>query len=155
MRDWGLAGGPRRGQSTAMLSNKARYALRALLALAEVAPASVSITALAEQTDAPRKFLEAILLELNRAGLLVSRLGRAGGYSLARPAAQISLADIIRVIDGPLALAPCASVTAPGACSTCPDMKACALRPALIASRNAVARVLEEWTLDQGRTPID
>ncbi len=155
MRDWGLAGGPRAGQSTAMLSNKARYALRALMALAEAAPASVSITALAEQTDAPRKFLEAILLELNRAGLLVSRLGRSGGYSLARPAAMISLADIIRVVEGPLALAPCASVTAPGRCSTCPDMQACALRPALIASRNAVAKVLEEWTLDRARIPID
>lgn len=132
-----------------MLSNKARYALRALMALAEAAPASVSITALAEQTDAPRKFLEAILLELNRAGLLVSRLGRTGGYALSRPAGRISLADIIRVIDGPLALAPCASVTAPGPCSTCPDMEACTLRPALVASRNAVAAVLEGWTLDR------
>jgi Rrf2 family protein len=132
-----------------MLSNKARYALRALMALAEAAPASVPVTALAERTDAPRKFLEAILLELNRAGLLISRLGRSGGYSLARPAAEISLADIIRVIDGPLALAPCASITAPGPCSTCPDMEACELRPALIASRNAVASVLEDWTLDR------
>lgn len=138
-----------------MLSNKARYALRALLALAEAAPGSTSITTLSERTGAPRKFLEAILLELNRAGLLVSRRGRAGGYVLAHPAAEISLADIIRVIDGPLALAPCASVTAPGKCSTCPDMESCRLRPALIASRNAVAQVLESWRLDQGEIPID
>ena len=62
-----------------MLSNKARYALRALLALAEAAPGSASITTLSERTGAPRKFLEAILLELNRAGLLESRRGRAGG----------------------------------------------------------------------------
>ena len=131
-----------------MLSNKARYALRAMSALADVAPASVSIGALSEATAAPRKFLEAILLECNRAGLLVSRRGRSGGYALARPAHEISLADIIRVIDGPLALAPCASVTAPGRCETCPDMESCALRPALIASRDAVAAVLEEWRLD-------
>lgn len=130
-----------------MLSNKARYALRALMHLADVAPASASIGGLADATQAPRKFLEAILLELKRAGILVSRLGRTGGYSLSKPASQISLADIIRVIDGPLALAPCASVTAPGRCSTCPDMETCPLRPALIASRNAVAAVLENWTL--------
>ncbi|WP_296815217.1 Rrf2 family transcriptional regulator [Brevundimonas sp.] len=134
-----------------MLSNKARYALRALMHLAEIAPASASIGTLAETTDAPRKFLEAILLELNRAGLLVSRRGRAGGYALSRPANQISVADVIRVIDGPLALAPCASVTAPGRCSTCPDMETCRLRPALIASRNAVAAVLESWTLAHGK----
>ena len=138
-----------------MLSNKARYALRALMFLAEATPASASIATLAEQTQAPKKFLEAILLELNRAGLLVSRRGRAGGYALARPATEISLADIIRVVDGPLALAPCASVTAPGKCSTCPDMETCPVRPALIASRNAVAAVLETWTLAHGQIPID
>ena len=138
-----------------MLSNKARYALRALMVLAEGAPASASISALAEQSKAPRKFLEAILLELNRAGVLVSRRGRAGGYSLARPAEEISVADIIRIVDGPLALAPCASVTAPGRCSTCPDMETCPVRPALIASRNAVAAVLESWTLARGGMPID
>lgn len=131
-----------------MLSNKARYALRAMSALAEITPASAPIGLLAERTAAPRKFLEAILLELNRAGLLVSRRGRSGGYALAHPAAEISLADIIRVIDGPLALAPCASVTAPGKCQTCPDMATCPIRPALIASRNAVAEVLEGRTLD-------
>lgn len=132
-----------------MLSNKARYALRAMSALADVAPASASIGVLAERTAAPRKFLEAILLELNRAGLLISRRGRSGGYALAREAVQISLADIIRTIDGPLALAPCASVTAPGKCQTCPDMETCPIRPALIASRNAVAAVLEGRTLDK------
>lgn len=131
-----------------MLSNKARYALRAMSALAEITPVSAPIGLLAERTAAPRKFLEAILLELNRAGLLVSRRGRSGGYALARPADEISLADIIRVIDGPLALAPCASVTAPGKCQTCPDMETCPIRPALIASRNAVAEVLEGRTLD-------
>lgn len=131
-----------------MLSNKARYALRALMYLARTPSGSASIAVLAEKSEAPRKFLEAILLELNRAGLLVSRRGRSGGYALARPAGEISVADIIRVVDGPLALAPCASMTAPGKCSTCPDMETCPVRPALIASRNAVAAVLEAWTLD-------
>lgn len=136
-----------------MLSNKARYGARALFALAQAAPGSLSIACLAERTSAPRKFLEAILLELNRGGLLESRRGRTGGYALARPAGEISLADIIRVIEGPLALAPCASVTAPGRCATCPDEQTCELRPALIASRDAVAAVLEGWTLD--KMPID
>ncbi len=138
-----------------MLSNKARYALRALMFLAATAPASASISVLSEQTKAPRKFLEAILLELNRAGVLVSRRGRSGGYALARAPDDISVADIIRIVDGPLALAPCASVTAPGRCSTCPDMETCPVRPALIASRNAVAAVLESWTLARGGMSID
>lgn len=136
-----------------MLSNKARYAARAMFALAQATPGSLSIATLAERTAAPHKFLEAILLELKRGGLLESRRGRSGGYALARPAAEISLADVIRVIEGPLALAPCASVTAPGRCATCPDELTCELRPALIASREAVAGVLESWALD--KMPID
>lgn len=138
-----------------MLSNKARYALRALFLLADAGSAPATIGMLAEQLAAPRKFLEAILLELNRAGVVTSRRGRFGGYALARPPEQISVADVIRIVDGPLALAPCASVTAPGRCQTCPDLETCPLRPALVASRNAVAAVLEGWTLADRVIPID
>ena len=96
-----------------MLSQKARYALRALVELARAGPeAQLTAGAIAVQADAPRKFLEAILLELSRRHLIVSRRGKFGGYSLARAPADISFAEVIRVIDGPLALAPCASQTA-------------------------------------------
>src|SRR5579871_1840978 len=117
-----------------MLSSKARYGLRALV---ELARDGGQITAgdLAERADAPRKFLEAILLELSRRGLVVSRRGKLGGYSLARPAEEISFAEVIRVIDGPLAMAPCVSRTAFRKCHDCPSLETCVLRPALLKAR--------------------
>jgi Rrf2 family protein len=131
-----------------MLSQKARYALRALVELAR-SGADTQLTAgeIAVRADAPRKFLEAILLELSRRHLVVSRRGKFGGYSLARPADRISFAEVIRVIDGPLALAPCASHTAFRKCDDCEDLETCAMRPALIQARDATAAALEAYTL--------
>ena len=92
------------------LSRKARYALKALYALtADEARGPVLIADLAERENIPRKFLEAILLELKNAGILKSKKGKGGGYALARSADQITMGQIIRVIDGPLAPIPCAS----------------------------------------------
>jgi Rrf2 family protein len=131
-----------------MLSQKTKYALRALVYLASLeAPASAAIAEIAVGAKAPRKFLEAILLELKLAGFLESRRGRFGGYALARPAAEINFAAVIRTIEGPLALAPCASVTAYRQCEDCFDVEVCPIRRALIASRDAVAAVLEGWTV--------
>lgn len=142
-----------------MLSHKARYALRALVELARadadrVHPqAQLTSGELAARADAPRKFLEAILLELSRRGLVVSRRGKFGGYILARPAAEITFAEVIRVIDGPLALAPCVSKMAFRKCDDCPDLATCALREALMRARDATADVLEGYTLaDAART---
>ena len=107
-----------------MLSQRSRYALRALVHLAsrgDFRPAPIG--EIAEAVAAPRKFLEAILLELKRRHLLVSSRGRMGGYALARPASEISFADVIRALDGPLALAPCASRTAYRPCETCPTVE--------------------------------
>ncbi|WP_374573390.1 Rrf2 family transcriptional regulator [Phenylobacterium sp.] len=132
-----------------MLSQRARYALRALVYLAgRPADGPASIAEIAEGAAAPRKFLEAILLELKRGRLLVSTRGRFGGYALARPAAETSFADVIRALDGPLALAPCASRTAYRPCETCPTVEDCPIRPALVKARDAVAAVLEGWTLE-------
>lgn len=131
-----------------MLSQRARYALRSVVYLAgREEPGPATIAEIAECAAAPRKFLEAILLELKRRQLLVSSRGRAGGYLLARPAAEITFADVIRALDGPLALAPCASRTAYRACETCPNVEDCPVHPALVAAREAVAHVLENWTL--------
>src|SRR5580692_4076910 len=105
-----------------MLSSKARYALRALVELARVEGAQITAGDLAIRADAPRKFLEAILLELARRGVVVSRRGKFGGYALARAPAAISFAEVIRVIDGPLALAPCVSRTAFRKCHDCPSL---------------------------------
>ncbi len=95
----------------------------------------------------PRKFLEAILLELARRGVVVSRRGKLGGYSLARPAAQVSFAEVIRVIDGPLALAPCVSRLQFRKCDDCPDLATCSIREALLRARDATADVLEGYSL--------
>lgn len=131
-----------------MLSQKARYALRALVELARADCDQLTSGELAARADAPRKFLEAILLELSRNNIVVSRRGKFGGYSLSRPAAQISFAEIIRVIDGPLALAPCVSPRLGfRKCDDCEDLATCALREALARARDATAEVLEGYSL--------
>lgn len=130
-----------------MLSQKARYALRALVELARAEETQLTSGELAERADAPRKFLEAILLETARRGLVVSRRGKFGGYALARPADQITFAEVIRLIDGPLALAPCVSRTAFRKCADCSDLATCTLRGALLKARDATAAILEGHTL--------
>lgn len=139
-----------------MLSQKARYALRAMVELARTEQTQgdgggrPQLTAgeLALRADAPRKFLEAILLELSRHHLVISRRGKFGGYTLARGADEISFAEIIRVIDGPLALAPCVSPRLNfRKCDDCPDKDACSLREALLMARDATAGVLDSYTL--------
>jgi Rrf2 family protein len=130
-----------------MLSQKARYALRALVELARAEGAQITSGVLAIRADAPRKFLEAILLELARNRIVVSRRGKFGGYTLARAATDISFADVIRVTDGPLALAPCVSRLSFRKCEDCPDLAACALREALLRARDATSEVLEGYSL--------
>jgi Rrf2 family protein len=136
-----------------MLSQKARYALRALVELARGDGVQLTSGELALRADAPRKFLEAILLELSRNRLVVSRRGKFGGYTLARPAAEIAFAEVIRVIDGPLALAPCVSPRLGfRKCDDCPDLHGCSLREALLRARDATAGVLEGYTLADAAT---
>ena len=131
-----------------MLSQKARYALRALVELARADGVQLTSGELSLRAGAPRKFLEAILLELSRNHLIVSRRGKFGGYLLARPAEEISFAEVIRVVDGPLALAPCVSPRLGfRKCADCPDRDTCSLREALLRARDATADVLETYSL--------
>lgn len=135
-----------------MLSQKARYALRALVELARAQGDQVTSGELASRADAPRKFLEAILLELARNKVVVSRRGKFGGYTLARAAAEISFAEVIRIIDGPLALAPCVSRLSFRKCDDCPDLATCSLREALLRARDATSDVLEGYSLADAAT---
>ena len=131
-----------------MLSQKARYALHALIVLARRdSDEPMLIADIAEEANAPRKFLEQILLELKKRGIVRSQRGRQGGYLLGRAAKDISFADVIRISDGPLALAPCVSVTAYHRCDDCIDEKVCALRRVLMQARDATAAVLEASTI--------
>jgi Rrf2 family protein len=131
-----------------MLSQKAKYALRALLYLAE-APAgeAVLISDIAAKHQIPKKFLEQILLDLKNHGLVQSRRGRSGGYALLKSAAEISFGQVLRIIDGPLAPLPCLSRLAYRRCSDCADESACALRRVFAISHQATVTVLEQTSL--------
>jgi Rrf2 family protein len=131
-----------------MLSQKARYALHALIVLAEHGAGEPKMIAdIAKEARVPRKFLEQILLELKKRGIVRSLRGRAGGYLLGKAPKAITFAEVIRTIDGPLALAPCVSTTAYHRCEDCVDEETCAIRKVLLAARDATAAVLEERTL--------
>lgn len=139
-----------------MLSQRAKYALKAMIALSGHRGAEpLSVTDIAKRANVPRPFLEQILSDLKRRNLLVSRRGAQGGFRLARAPEEISFADIIRHIDGPLALAPCASRTAYRPCPECGDVKTCTLRRTLVKARDAIAQVLEHTSLAdvRGRKP--
>jgi len=105
------------------------------------------ISELAERQRMPKKFLEAILLELKRAGLLHSKKGKGGGYVLGRKPTEITVGQVIRVLEGPLALTPCVSQTAYRRCEECPDEDACGVRLAMKEVRDATARILDNTTL--------
>jgi len=134
-----------------MLTSKAKYALRAMIDLAaqtgDGPRRPLFIGDIAARQDIPRRFLENILLELRKHGLVVSHRGKSGGYALARAPGLITFADIIRAIDGPLALTPCTSRTAYQRCEDCRDETTCALRKTLVRVRDASAAILEGATL--------
>jgi len=133
-----------------MLSQKARYALHALIVLAEhTGDEPMQIAEVATEARVPRKFLEQILLDLKKRGIVKSTRGRSGGYLLGKAPREISFADVIRTMDGPLALAPCVSVTAYHKCEDCVDEATCAIRKVLLAARDATAQVLESRTIAQ------
>ena len=131
-----------------MLSQKAKYALRALLMLAEREPGRlVMVSEIAERENVPRKFLELILLDLKKQGVLVSQRGRGGGFALARPPEQITFGQVVRLTDGPIAPLPCASVTGYRRCNDCPDERTCAIRLVMRRVRDAMAEILDHTTL--------
>ncbi len=131
-----------------MLSQKAKYALHALLYLADRPTGEpILIAEIAESQQMPRKFLELILLELKRHGLVRSMRGKHGGYTLAKPPESISFGQVVRYIDGPLALVPCASKTAYRRCDDCTSEDECAIRDTMRRARDAVARILDNSNL--------
>jgi Rrf2 family protein len=132
-----------------MLSSKGKYALRAAMMLTEqfATPGWTATSAIAEREHIPHKFLETILVQLRDGGLVESRRGPRGGHRLSRDPATISVADIIRLVDGPLALTSCASVTRFRACVDCADVDTCRVRHLMRQARDAVANVLENCSL--------
>jgi len=131
-----------------MLSQRSHYALRAMLILAAHGDRPPLCTAeIARAANVSPKFLEAILLTLRKSGLLVSHRGCKGGFQLARSANQISFADVVRVTDGSLALAPCVNELAPAKCEDCFDEHSCQIRHALLRARVSTDEVLNSYDL--------
>jgi Rrf2 family protein len=131
------------------LSRKGEYALRALICLGlgeAFGRKQLRVAEISSSDNIPEKFLEQIMNELRDGGFVEGQRGRNGGYRLARPSAQISLGQVIRHVEGPLAPVACASHTAYERCS-CPDEANCGLRMLMLDVRNAISDILDRHTL--------
>lgn len=132
----------------ALISQKAKYALRALVALAKAGPGgSLMISDIARDQSIPKKFLEQILLEMKRAGFVLSRRGRLGGYALLKSPEEITFGEVLRLIDGPIAPLPCLSRIAYRRCLDCGDETACEIRHVFARVTLATREVLDRTTL--------
>lgn len=133
-----------------MLTKKGKYGLKALVDLANLQSGeSAFVTDIAARNNIPKKFLDAILLELRKDGILRSKKGPNGGYGLAKPASDITIGQVVRALDGPLAPIRCASRTAFEPCDDCADPVNCQVRLSMTEVRDAIAGILDSMTLDQ------
>lgn len=131
-----------------MLTNKGKYGLKAMLYLASLPTGESAMGAeIASTNNIPKKFLDAILLEMRNAGMLRSKKGPGGGYALARLPKDIRIGHIIRTLDGPLAPLSCASKSAYVPCQDCQDLEACAVRITMTKVRDAMSDILDRMTL--------
>ena len=134
-----------------MLAQKTRYALRSLLYLAEEQDgAPVQLARIAQTQRVPPKYLELIMLDLKKAGFVKSTRGPKGGYRLARAPDEISFGDVVRVMEGPIALVSCASVNFYEPCGDCHDEASCAIRRAFGIVRDRTTQFLDGISLAQG-----
>ncbi len=130
-----------------MLSKKTQYAFQALMYMAQVEKEGpILIAEIAKKKKIPLKFLENILLELKNEGILDSKKGKGGGYFFRENPAKVSLARVMRLLDGPIALLPCVSLNFYERCRNC-DEKNCGLRETIISVRDATLRILEKKTI--------
>ncbi|WP_026606344.1 RrF2 family transcriptional regulator [Methylocapsa acidiphila] len=135
-----------------MLTKKGKYGLKAMVHLAGRPPGEATlVTDIAVSNDIPKKFLDTILGELRNAGFVNSKKGKGGGYTLARPAHEIRVGHIVRVLDGPLAPIQCASKTSYRRCDDCTDERRCSVRLIMLEARDAIATILDNRTLAEMR----
>jgi Rrf2 family protein len=142
-----------------VISQKAKYALRALVALARAGD-SMMIGEIAAKERIPRKFLEQILLELKRHGILMSKRGKLGGYALLMPASQITFGQVLRIIDGPIAPLPCLSRIAYRRCADCRTEEECEIRRVFarvaVSARDVLDRTsIADAVATPGRVPSE
>lgn len=131
-----------------MISKKMKYAIKALIEIANNKEALIAASDIAEKANIPYKFLEQILTELRKGRIINSKKGSAGGYYFIKEPQQVSLADVYRLIDGPIALIPCASLHFYEPCTDCPNEASCAIHHALIQVRNETLKVLQNMSIE-------
>lgn len=131
-----------------MLSKKCKYAIHALVHMAKEPEKKFLIKDISEACNIPKKFLEAILLELKRAGVLGSKQGKGGGYFLRSNPAEVNLADVVRMFDGAIALVSCATHKFYEPCAECEDEATCAIHHAFVEIRNSTVELLSGDTIE-------
>lgn len=136
-----------------MLSKRSKYAINALVYISKQAELDVDrkvqSAEISEAQNIPKKFLEAILLDLKNNGILGSKMGRGGGYYLRKKPADVNLADVHRIFDGAIGLLPCVTYNYYEKCEECRDEETCGIREAILEVRNATVDILKQNTLEQ------
>jgi len=131
-----------------MLTKKSKYGIKALIFLGKNYGAQpVQIMRIATEEQIPKKFLEQILLELRNAGLLYSVKGAKGGYSLNKDPKDIRLTQVIRLLDGPIALLPCVSLNFYQKCDECKSEEVCGIRDTFVEVRDAMLQILNDTSI--------
>ena len=131
-----------------MLSKTTKYAIKALMVLGRnYGKDPMQIVKIAEEENIPKKFLEQILLEMRNAGILYSKQGAGGGYSLNKAPEDVYLSQVMRLIDGPIALLPCVSLNFYRSCDECTTEHACGIRDTFVEVRNAMLQILNDTSV--------
>lgn len=131
-----------------MISKKCKYAIHALVYMGREPREKFLIKDVSGACRIPKKFLEAILLDLKRAGILGSKQGKGGGYFMRRAPADVNLAEVVRLFDGAIAAVPCATYKFYESCAECEDEETCTVRDAFLQIRNATVEMLKANTLE-------
>ncbi|TDQ25413.1 RrF2 family transcriptional regulator [Tenacibaculum caenipelagi] len=131
-----------------MLSKKTKYGIKALTFIARQEKGTmVQIATISESENISHKFLESILLTLRKSGILGAKKGKGGGYYLLKPSHEIKMTDVIRTLEGPIAMVPCVSLNYYEKCDDCPDEDACSVHKLMIQVRDNTLQVLRNNTL--------
>jgi len=139
-----------------MLSKKTKYGLKALAFIArQEGKSPVQIATIAKSENISHKFLESILLTLRKSGILGSKKGKGGGYYLLKDASDIPMTDVIRTLEGPIAMLPCVSLNFYEKCNDCPDEHTCSVHKLMIQVRDSTLKILRHNTLADLALPSD
>ena len=132
-----------------MLSNKTKYGIKALVFLAKQKERNpIGISVISESENISRKFLESILLTLRKNGILGSKKGKGGGYYLLRDPKEVPMTDIMRLLEGPIAMVPCVSLNYYEKCDDCPDESSCAVHNLMLKVRDNTLEIFRNTSLE-------